>query len=205
MPLVEQTDAIQFLQPHLEGLHDIVSGGWEDYMIGYADAHRLIHSPITRANIVHDHIVDRASRYLQTSPRLRLHDARGLKALVIDDRYAIRFKKLDESGISRNQPTKQVQDFREQMPLPGINAVYNLEAGYVLDDLETGISRICITCPNGGRNYWEYELQAGGSAVSVVHDLFEEREHSDESDEPAIIVPKKIGLVTPLKRDKDEN
>lgn len=205
MPLVEQTDAIQFLQPHLEGLHGIVSGGWEDYMTGYTDAHRLVHSPITRASIVHDHIIDRASRYLQASPHLRLHDARGLKALVIADRYAIRFKKLDENGISRNQPTKQVQDFREQMQLPGINAIYNLEAGYVLDDLETGISRICITCPNGGRNYWEYELQAGGADVSVVRDLFEERADSDEPDEPAIIVPKRIGPVTPLKHDKDED
>lgn len=205
MPLIEQVDAIQFLQPHLFGIHGIVSGGWNDYMSCYPDVHRLIHSSITRASIVHDHIIDRASRYLQTQPGVRLHEVKGLKALVIDDQYAIRFKKLDESGISRNQPTKQVQDFREQIPLPGIHTVYNLEAGYVLDKLETGIAKICITCPNGGRNYWEYEIQDTGATVSAIRDLFNERPSADELNEPALIVTKHIGHVAPLRRDKDED
>lgn len=207
MALIEQTEAIKFLNPHLGAIRNIVSGGWDDYINGYSDAHRTIHTSTTRASIVHDHIVERVSRYVLTEEglRLRLHEVRGLRALVVDSQFVIRFKKFDELGMSRNQPTKQVQDFRSQIALTGIDAIHHLEVGYVLDAIQSTITKVCMTCPNGDRNYWELELPSNGSVVTSVQDLFVASETDEISEARAIIVPKSGGAVVPMRRKKDED
>jgi hypothetical protein len=49
-----------------------------------------------------------------------------------DGYIGIRLKKFDEDGLSKNQPTALVKDFRGQQRLPGIPADYHLEAQYFL-------------------------------------------------------------------------
>ena len=90
---------------------------------------------------------------------------------VVDAKLAIRFKKFDESYISKNQPTKQVKDFRGQLQLAGIEASHNLEAGYILDQ-DGQLKAVHLVCPSGLKsNYWEVLLTQSGSE-SIVSDLF---------------------------------
>ena len=70
----------------------------------------------------------------------------------------IRLKKLDIDGLSKNQPTTQVQEFRDQMTLPGINASYHLEAGYVVDRFGSALASIDLVCPSGDGSYWKAEI-----------------------------------------------
>jgi len=205
MPLIEQTEAITRLQTHLPALREIVAGGWGDYVTGYSDTARVIHTTTTRANIVHDHQIERASRYCQLSDGARLHDFSRMKVLVLEDIFAIRVKKLTEDMRSANQPTKQVAEFRAQAQLPGLPETYNLEVGYVLHRLDGEIAGVYLVCPNGPNYLWAAELSDGAADQNVVGFRDPKGPAPSTYDAPGVIVRRKqTGIILPLRRDGDE-
>jgi len=79
----------------------------------------------------------------------------------VKDSLLLRFKKMGEDKSTRNIPTQQSFLFRAQLELPGIPAALtHLEAGYVLNDLQTALDGVYITCPNGKRLEWFIDLTA---------------------------------------------
>lgn len=179
MPLISQSIAARELQGHLEGLRSIIKGGWDDYM-GYENKFRVAHCSVTRASIVHDHQVDRASQYAEISNGVQLIDIAKMKILYIGEKYAVRFKKLSSDKRSSNQPTQQVIDFRQQEQMAGLPETYNFEAGYILNSLETEIESIHLVCPNGPGIYWDIELIEHG-IEERVQDIFDHQEITEES------------------------
>jgi len=205
MPLIEESEAIARLQAHLPAVRDIVVGGWNDYITGYPDEKRVIHTPTTRANIIHDHQVERASRYCQLAHGARLEDLSRMKVLVLEDAFAIRFKKLDDVMRSANQPTLQVADFRAQAQLPGLPETYNLEAGYVLRQFDEGIAGTYLVCPNGPQFYWAAELTDGAGNQTVFSIRDPKRPDGGSEEATGVVVrPKQSGIIVPLRRGGDE-
>jgi hypothetical protein len=135
----------------------------------------MVHSARTRANIYRDHVVDHARRNFAGKEFVRpVETPNGLfcieidgKGSGIDGRLLIRFKKLNRKLHASNVLTKQATDFNEQkdvlpqpvqMPLfDGLLKVErflmtNLNAGYIPNELWTGLEGMFITCPNGKRS-----------------------------------------------------
>lgn len=208
VPLIDQTEAIVRLKRHLPALREIVVGGWNDYLTGYSEAQRVVHTSTTRANIVHDHQIDRASRYCQSADGARLADLSRMKVVVLEDAgavFAIRIKKFNEDMCSVNQPTRQVLDFRAQERLPGLPETYNLEAGYLLRRYDGGIEGAYLVCPNGPQPYWSTALD-DGAANQTLFDFRQPKSPDDGNDGAAevIVRPKQGGIIVPLRRDGDE-
>jgi hypothetical protein len=171
MALIEREAAIDAL-PQLSEFRPILLEAWEEWL-EQPPRFRSKMTGSARATIVHDLIVDRASRRL--GQLARLFDKAALKLFVFEERICVRFKKHDQDLSSRNQPTQQVKDFLGQRPLEGIPAVHHLEVGYVLDASETQVVSTNLICPNGHKNrpYWHVELKDEGYQCEVT-DLFDQ-------------------------------
>lgn len=170
-----QDDVVAILSPHLEIIRQCISSAWEDYM---RECNSIRHktTPRSRASIVHDNMVFNAKALFDDVTGVRYLDNKGLFLLIFDERIRLRFKKLDEDKMPHNIPTQQTMSFLEQMDLPGIPQATNIIAGYELNSLQTEISTICLTCPNGSSNAWCIELMPTSADVielsssPVVHD-----------------------------------
>ena len=142
MALISKSKVISDIGLFFPSLRKIVIDGWDDYVNYYSNDQKVIHCPTTRANIVHDHQVQRASIFAIDNS-FDLLDIAGMKILLIGE-YAIRFKKLTDNLLSRNQPTNQVKEFKKQISLPGFSETHNLELGYVLNIDRSEISKTCL-------------------------------------------------------------
>jgi len=201
MPLIERSEAQQLLNSHLNVISNSISSGVDEYFSMYSDEARSRHRPTTRANIIHDHIIDRAKRGFDLKSGTRHHDSRGLSLFVLDERFLLRFKKLNDDKVSRNQKTNQVQAFRQQQKvLDGIETLYNIEAGYVFNELEQGIQSIFLVCPNGRGIYWDIDL-ADTEKTSSVTDLFSQDNTEKTS---TIFTPKRDNKIVTLNRSKED-
>jgi len=100
-----------------------------------------------------------AREFFVGDENIRIFSKRGLAVVNIKDVVLLRFKKLDNNKRSRNIPTTQQYLFRAQLDLPGIpSELTHLEAGYVLNELQTGLDGVYITCPNKNRLEWFIDL-----------------------------------------------
>jgi hypothetical protein len=205
MEILSEQEALYTLERHLTPFAGVMEGGWTDYRTLYSDKLRGIHTPTARAILVHDHQIERASRYADQAKGVRIAPVEKLRLLVVDDKFSIRLKKLDDGLMPSNWLTGQVKDFRRQHQLPGLPPTYNLELGYVLDKSETAIRLVCLTYPNGEyRNFWGIDLTARESVKHQhVFDFAKPVETDREEEEGVVVVPK--GDVVPIKRDRGEN
>lgn len=200
MALVEHSTAIQDLNPYFGLIRDSMIGGWamwEELPI----KHRVAMSASARAIAVHDFTVDHAAKLLTDA---KVFDISTLKLFVFNSKYSLRFKKLDGALISRNQPTSQAKSFRNQEQIPGVPAVHNLEAGYVIDSLGQNITSLHVVCPNGPSIYWGLELHQEGVSTTIVDMFADSTEDTDPGSKPAIYRIKKSGVVVPFSREDEQ-
>ncbi len=172
--LIEFDNAKMAMISYLGGMWQMIRGSVDDYETKISDEVRALNSPRTRASQIHDFMRMRGVRWSESDPTIQSIIHRQMFLLVFspdgfDGTIGIRFKKLDEDGMSRNQPTKQVRNFRNQMPLPGVQAEYHLEAGYVLDQFGTSVHSIDWVCPAGSGIYWKAEIMPHGSEQKIFN------------------------------------
>jgi hypothetical protein len=165
-----QTQLAELFDP----LWEIVDDAWDDWQTETSPKAKAILTTRSRASNMHDYMVWRARRFCETRDDIEVRVKRLMCVLVIHTgtaAFAIRFKKLDEDGLSRNQPTKQVQTFRRQDSLDGIPEAHHLEVGYILSRDQSKINAIEMVCPSGEKsNAWRCEITplAGEQDGSVV-------------------------------------
>jgi hypothetical protein len=197
MALIEKDTALVDLGSHLIPLREAFLAAWADWQALPAEF-KVNLTSTTRANIVHDRAVGHAAKLLDRHVEIR--DLSGLKALIFDDQYAVRLKKLDNDLFSRNQPSDQVKDFRGQISLPGMELSHNLEFGYVLHSNQQEIVGTYLVCPNGSGHYWTMEV--GDNAIKAqIIDMF------DPSGKPTEDLPGQQKTIFKPKapaRDKDK-
>lgn len=172
---------IQYVTKHLGDqmplIREIILSAWARLDLVPA-AERVALTSTTRANMVQNWIVEEASRRLNYR---QIVDCSGMKVFVMGGGIALRFKKLDRDGLSRNVKTGQITKFAAQEQLAGVESQCNIEAGYVLDALQTHIESTHIVCPNGIRNIcWSLEL-TDARPKAVVRDLFQTRNAPGEN------------------------
>lgn len=191
------------LAPHLDGLYGIPMNAWNEYHRAVPQDLQVRFCSRTRASAIHNLMVANAHAYAASTDGVRTFESQQMVGITIDGRLAIRFKKLDEDSLSRNQPTRQVEEYRNQQPLDGIDAAHFLELGYLTDETGTKLLEIRIAHPSGRGVSWWARLD-GGVAVPVVVDLFQPPSGDGEV-EPPRIAPKKSDNVVPLRKTDNEN
>jgi hypothetical protein len=122
---------------------------------GYAAEILIEHSPRATATCIYDHMVAEADRRFLDRDGVRPIDVRGLKLWIVGIFAAVRLKKMDEDGKSRNYPTKQAKAFDTGKELPGLPpAPIRLTAGYLLDPTGTEFIRTQVARPAGRSIAW---------------------------------------------------
>src|SRR5438552_2799647 len=187
MALINQSDAAEIIQPHAGALYDIPVKAWDEYHTKIPADLLVSFSPRTRASAVHDLMIQNAAKYATQAKDVGLFDLRMMRGMVIKSLLAVRMKKLDEESSSRSQPTAQVTAFRNQETFEGLQALHNLELGYVLNEAETDIAEIRLVCPSGDGIYWWMRIGPKG-AEPMVLPLFPAPTGPDKG--PAKIGPK---------------
>ncbi len=118
----------------------------------YDPKHLIEHTPRAQATCIYDHMVAEAIRRFDGKHGVRMIEINGLKLWVFGDHTAVRFKKMDEDGKSRNYPTKQAKAFDRMEQLDGLPPVpTRVSVGYVLDPSGTQVQRVQIARPNGSK------------------------------------------------------
>lgn len=179
--LIDYEVAHKALTPYYDTLWNIVSSGWNDWKSDHISSeYKMSFSDRTRACIINDRMRYGALRTTESDSSIQCVIHQQMFVLVItpsnlDGCIGIRLKKLSADGFSRNQQTKQVRDFKEQMLLPAIAADYHLEVGYVIDEFGQDLKSIDLVCPSGRGIYWKSEIVPKSSLQKphiIEQDLF---------------------------------
>jgi hypothetical protein len=138
------------LEGYLNELDQVLRAGHERYR-AYEPAVLLELDRRAQAACTYCHAVAEAERRFLSRSNVRPIEVRGLKLWLLEDvNVALRSKKMDEDGTSRNYPTKQAADYDSGRELPGLPMPpVRLTAGYLLDALGTGFLRTQIARPTG--------------------------------------------------------
>ena len=158
---IQQPQARSILTPHIPIFSSSIANGWNQYMAGIGDWGPAM-TERSRASIVHDLTIRSAIEQFEGVPGVSVQERNRLYLFVIEDQIALRFKKLDDAKRSCNIPTQMALDFRGQQEIPSIPSTLHLEAGYVLNRLQTDIEGIYIVCPSGDNIRWVWELANPG-------------------------------------------
>jgi hypothetical protein len=159
--LISFDDAQTALKPYYNKIWTLINAAWNDWQQLPPSALAKA-SARTRASFVHDFMVARANGLVDVDGTIRSIRHRAMFTLVIESEtgfIALRLKKLNEDGLSKSQPTKQVRDFQAQVTIEGIGAAHHLEVGYVLSHAEDSIRSIDMVCPSGlNAILWKAEI-----------------------------------------------
>jgi hypothetical protein len=207
MGLIAQSEALAILKPHIAALKSLPFEAWAEYHGEIPGSILLKFCPRTRASGIHNLMISAATKYAAVSSGVRIFESQMMRGITVNNRLAIRFKKLDEDNRSRNQPSKQVRAFRNQKQLDGIAALHNLELGYVLNDSETEVVEARLVHPSGKGVYWWTTLGDEGQAGGTI-ELFPTPPKPHDPPKPPKIGPKKKDNIIPLRKAKqkdDEN
>jgi hypothetical protein len=211
MPLAEKEQSLMDLGAHVFGIRGALMRAWQTYMGKTPAELHSLHDATARANCVHCYIKHEISLYAQLHPaRLRVIVINKLFILIVDEKYAIRFKKLDDELNTANHPTGQVLSFKNQEEIDGVPVLHFLETGYMLDESELNISMIYLLCPNGPKKYyWEAKIEHEKVLESgpVIHDFFANRTpvSSDADDDGLKVKAKPSADVAKLVVDSDSD
>lgn len=163
-------EAEPVLSPILDQLWAIVAESVDDFR--QLPAHqRAVYRTRTRANIINDHMTQRAVRALSGVPGLQLKFQRGQLQITVKDKLRIVLKKLDHRLRPTSIPTQQAMNFVNQMQsaMPGMpDAVTNVVVGYQWNVLQTGLNGVYIVCPHGRQNDWVLEITQPGGVVPLA-------------------------------------
>jgi hypothetical protein len=146
--LVQET--MDALEPFLDDFDQIARVAHSLYR-SYPSAILVEHDPRAQASCTYAHMNAEAQRRFSGRPRIRDFAIRGLRLWLFEDAEAVvRFKKMDEDGLTRNYPTEQAKDFDKGRDLPGLPMPpVRLTAGYLLDATSTQFERTQVARPIG--------------------------------------------------------
>ena len=165
---------MQRMEPVLDDLNAIPRAAHAAYR-SYDPRHLIEHSPRSQATCIYDHMVAEADRRFGERDGVEPIDVRGLKLWVFDQHTVVRFKKMDEDGVTRNYPTLQARAFDLNRELDGVPPKpIRVTVGYLLDPTGTSIKRVQVARPNGRSVDWCAAIvptearRAGGKAWEEV-------------------------------------
>lgn len=142
-----------------------------------------------RANVVCDFVVEAVTERFANDPKVVLKNPNGFLLMIINNRYALRFKKLDRNRLTCRGHTPAFNAYfaQQQLSLPLMPPeIVRLVAGYQVDSAQANLKDVLLT------------LQCGRTVVwfeSIVDVAVEVRDRdanpANDSSTPAGEMPKK--------------
>jgi hypothetical protein len=129
----------------------------------------LDRSKTSNSNLARDYALAELQRAWFGNASVKLVTVNRAQLFVVDQKYAIRIKKLDENSRSRNVRTKQSRLFQYQGQLDGMPPLCNLDLGYVMAPDGLTVKDVRLVCLNGNKPFWVTSLE---SPDSSNYDLF---------------------------------
>lgn len=149
-------DIVSGIEPWLDEFDQIARTGHSRYR-NYPAADLIELDSRAQAACTYSHMIAEADRRFLGKKGIRPIEIRGLKLWLFEPAdVVVRFKKMDEDGLTRNYPTKQAKDFDRGYDLPGLPMPpIRVTAGYLLDQTGTQIERTQLARPLGNkRTMW---------------------------------------------------
>jgi hypothetical protein len=163
---LSQTEAERLLTPHLSDLAAPVYAAWRAWDALTPPARQPL-SPRTRANWLYDMTVAHAKATLDRPPTFTYTEQPGFLLVTVEGVVAIRYKKLDdEMGICGIR-TRQFQMWGTQAPLPGIEPLTHLVAGYQVSEFGK-LQGVVLVCSQGRRVLWHIEAPAAPANLAAL-------------------------------------
>lgn len=179
--LISRDEAEKILTPYQNIFAECITLSCNDYFSLLGTFPHTIKSRTTY-NIIYDFIESHARSKFDGLDGIKLFSRDGLFIIIVRDQLAIRFKKFNSDKMPSNIPTQQTIDYMtQQFDLPGIPAHTSLIVGYELDPFQSSLHEITITCPNGSKNLWSFNVNKDGSSKADILEL-----PLRESSEPVI-------------------
>jgi hypothetical protein len=162
---LSRDEAEALLAPHLTRLCDPIYAAWRDWD-ALSPATRQPLSPRSRANVIHDLTVAHAKALLlDREPAITYTEQPGFLVATVEGKVAVRYKKLDDERGICGIRTDQLKLWRMQQPLPGIDRLANLVAGYTVSEFGR-LGSVEIVCLQGYRVLWQLDAPpASGRSV----------------------------------------
>jgi hypothetical protein len=164
-PLLSRAEAEALLQPYLADVCAPIRSAWKRWD-ELPVATRQPFTERTRANIIHDWTVLEAKRTLDRPPALTLTEQPGFLVVTVEDRLALRYKKLDDDLAIAGIPTSQFQLWSGQQTLEGLEPLTNITVGYCVTEMGK-LGEIMLLCKVKDRTLWRIDEpeEAGGAVV----------------------------------------
>lgn len=163
------------LEPHVAEIVACIRQALQDYAQKSQPLRHLI-SKRSQASLIHDCIVDRLlekfGTLMDAEGDLAVHKGGNLNQLIFKHgMLKIRLKKFSRALKTSNIETQAVLDFKfQQGSFEQIPAPTNLNLGYqMVDEASVTSATIWITCPNGDRVGWSWELSEAEVATTTQH------------------------------------
>lgn len=156
---------LQIIQPFLTDIKFCFYNAWDEFMTQYSPELKQNYDSIIRANILHGHIRRNIrDKFKKNKDAKVIEGPKKAFTLVIKDLVFVEFHKLDQNNLSSNPITQAKFSFLGQEPQFQFGDTQNLNAGYKLNPLETGISVVTITAPQGANSndwFWDLDMNVG--------------------------------------------
>ncbi|MBK8133657.1 MAG: hypothetical protein IPK48_13485 [Gammaproteobacteria bacterium] len=144
-----------------------VHGGWEDWR-ALPLGGRLLFPARSRACLVYDFIVQRATAAFTDDQAVRVLRRDETAKFVFTDSVVLRFKKANDKGLGSNIQTQATLGFVDQQyELPGLPNVHKVEVVYVLNRLQTQIKQVLVAARDGNVCLWNYVLAHEATAEII--------------------------------------
>jgi hypothetical protein len=148
---ISQDDAEAALERFYPAFWELMSTAWKKWE-SIPPNLRVELNTRARANCVSSFIAFNAESLFRKIPGATIIPSRGMILVGVDGKILLRFKKLDSDKRYRNILTRQQRMFALHQELPGMPAKASvLVVGYLLNTTETGVEAVLVTCTNGTR------------------------------------------------------
>jgi hypothetical protein len=163
---ISEDEVYQDLKPYIRTLWDCFDDAFKHYRKNYPDL--TIHRKSTRATIINDLILERVIAAFDEVPgTLPLHQPNHLRYLSLSDRVTLWFKKMDDNRQTANYPTTEAMK-RDGGQSNFFQEAEIVVAGYVLNDDETAIKRVCFAPPKLVTPRWFIDVEAFVQPLQMV-------------------------------------
>ncbi|OLR89536.1 hypothetical protein [Actinokineospora bangkokensis] len=128
-----------------------------------------------RAQTLHGFIVAEVRRSMSGREGVQVFHKNGLWLVRIQDRLVIRFKKFRNGAYktSSNVNQQSIAFDSQQLSLEAglLTQMTHLVMGYLLDEVETSMKTVAVTCVVDGKHYWapiELSTTTGDQGATIL-------------------------------------
>ena len=150
----------RILAPHHARLRFVVDEAWDRFTQIPAVLRVALDHPNVRPTVVWGYMMEAALATFTGIAGVLPITAYNTTNLLFDDEVLVRFKLLDDEGLSHNYATSRAVAFNTpQLDLPDIpSSALRVDVGYILNPLRTAVARVLVAHRMGDELDWCYEL-----------------------------------------------